>query len=524
MDQRFPASEEREFKCSLQPHFTIPICLGSLMSILQSVMTKFICDDHTKYATAAIRDDKIYLCSFYKDVFMVVVSALAMLIVSLQSHIARWLCPVDLELLVVVQGCVQLTLVSFGGDWYLAGLFGRNPYEVWGSGARASESLLFAMISLVSVVCCLVIPIRSCYSPVLPSYGFCVFCVATSVASSPFPDSLPQLVFMLGCLSAFSVLGGFHKEAHLRKEWMGVQRLHETTVVIDSQDLTIQGQQLEILVLEEGADEAQSRMQELHSSIHSRMDEIRSMEGKIMCLNNEIDELEVEARDHMMPLPGEDPSVSPCTFGNKMKNRQTAGSCENLEGTWVLVGGNVSTSLWLNRLDIQGGNVLLGDGTHARLNTDSNGQFLLEGGVLSFDNHDVLCREGKSGKMLRFKRCQTNQKVFPGGCYTNPLMTEGHDADRQSLDSFDASVSSTLSGRTDTIQDLSEYMDASSAAEAPSRSETGRSSSSSTDQMAPPPLAAHTHGEGVASNIPGQYEEDPLPPGWAAQLGLSEDI
>jgi len=78
------------------------------------------------------------------------------------------------------------------------------------------------------------------------------------------------------------------------------------------------------------------------------------------------------------------------------------------DGVWVLVddgrSSDLSESSWLNALQIQGMEVIDGNGQPCLLSTESRGT-LLSGGVLRLsDDGDVLIRTGKSGNSLHFER------------------------------------------------------------------------------------------------------------------------
>merc|ERR1740138_591056 len=135
MDQRFPASEERQFKRSLQPSFVIPMYVGALVTIVAAMRKQ------NQVFQSTDRDDQLNLYSACRNCAIIIASLIHLLIVRFRSWSCRWLCAIDLEAHVIGHTCVMVTLLSWGGDWYLAALLGRDPYEVWGNSAGGSQSI-----------------------------------------------------------------------------------------------------------------------------------------------------------------------------------------------------------------------------------------------------------------------------------------------------------------------------------------------------------------------------------------------
>lgn len=134
-----------------------------------------------------------------------------------RTLIARWLLPVNLECLVVTVACIGLTLLIGGGDWYTATYLGFDPYEQFGRDVSVSDFFILVYVNATSAACCLVMPVRSHLSWIVPTWGSCLFCAMTLIISSPHPRSLPIVWFSLCGLNALSVLGGVRNEARLRE-------------------------------------------------------------------------------------------------------------------------------------------------------------------------------------------------------------------------------------------------------------------------------------------------------------------
>merc|ERR1712007_187926 len=101
--------------------------------------------------------------------------------------------------------------------------------------SAASEVMAIMVISTVTTATCLAMPLRSHLLWVLPMVGMCTFCVATALASSPYPQALPELLFYACALSGFSMLGGVRNESHLRKEWLTKRQIVKQTDLSEKQ-------------------------------------------------------------------------------------------------------------------------------------------------------------------------------------------------------------------------------------------------------------------------------------------------
>merc|ERR1712007_416073 len=101
--------------------------------------------------------------------------------------------------------------------------------------SAASEVMAIMVINIVTTATCLAMPLRSHLLWVLPTVGMCTFCVATALASSPYPQALPELLFYVCALSGFSILGGVRNESHLRKEWLAERQIVKQTDISEKQ-------------------------------------------------------------------------------------------------------------------------------------------------------------------------------------------------------------------------------------------------------------------------------------------------
>jgi len=227
MDQRFSADLEREFKQSLEPGFVSPIYIGAVLTSIGATWTQL--------NKSIDVDDYLSLFHAFKNMLLVLLSAISILAVTSRRWLARRLFHLDLELLVVTLGAVGIVVTVFGAAWYSAHLAGRDPLEVFGHRSAASEVMAIMVISTVTTATCLAMPLRSHLLWVLPMVGMCTFCVATALASSPYPQALPELLFYACALSGFSMLGGVRNESHLRKEWLAKRQIVKQTDLSEKQ-------------------------------------------------------------------------------------------------------------------------------------------------------------------------------------------------------------------------------------------------------------------------------------------------
>jgi len=495
MDQRFLARQEHEFKRSLQPDFVVPLYVFAALGLCGNLGSlRRLCGEVDK-------SSGVWQYGFCLNSFLAILNVMTLLIVFLRTWIARVLRPVDLELYCLIALSVWAAAMAFGGfDWYRAKLFGSDPQEIFDHDVEGSEAGLLLTLCVATVFCCLVVPIRSHLSWMLVAWNVCLYCGVTLAVSSPHPSKVPNYMALVCVLSAMSVLGGFRHAAQLRKEWMSAQKLTETLAAVEDLDATIQGQQINTVAMEK-------EMEQLENKIQDRQDDITRMKGKIHSLRDQIDELEFETIDHAMPLPSEEPGAIPSIFRSKKLSSagKTVQCPELLTGTWVLIEGKAN--LWLHRIEIHGDKVVLGDWTCARLRQNSKGQYLLEGGVLTFDDKNTVCRTGKSGQICRFKRCHTNPQII------------NDDEDRDSVLSVADSSSTLADGDVGHIEDSEDYptmaaeVTGSSGSSSSSSSSSGSSSSntitrtSTVDVMVLPSAALEVCGEGGLLNLPGQNEE-----------------
>jgi len=227
MDQRFSTSLEHEFQQELEPGFVIPVYVGAAMVISTSVWSLFAEGIHV--------DDPLLLCMALKHISLILLSVFAMSAVFLRRRIARRLCVVNFDFLVVLPCVVGVAILSFGGRWYAAQLFVRDPHQAFGDDVGATETNVVMGLVMVTVATCVAMPIRSHLLWVLPTCGTCMLCAVILLTSSRYPDNLPILLFHICSVSGFSVLAGFRKESHLRKEWLAQRKVKKQIDISEKQ-------------------------------------------------------------------------------------------------------------------------------------------------------------------------------------------------------------------------------------------------------------------------------------------------
>jgi len=213
MDQRFPANLEHDFQKSLEPRFAIPLHVTSIMVLVISAFSLFF--------DGVSVDDALSLFLAFQHICLILLSVLVIFIVFLR----RWLRVVNLELMALVAVIVGLVPICFGGKWYAAQLFGRDPRQAFGAGVEASEMHVVMDLTVATVATCVVMPIRSQLLWVVPTFGTCLLCVVMLLTSSQFPDDMPMLLLHVCCVNCLSILAGFRNESHLRKEWLAERKV-----------------------------------------------------------------------------------------------------------------------------------------------------------------------------------------------------------------------------------------------------------------------------------------------------------
>jgi len=142
---------------------------------------------------------------------------------------------VDLELVVVICVLAASPVILIGGRWHAASLFNRDPYEVFGALAASTESVNIMIVTGITTVCCVAVPIRSHLSWVLPTWAVCIFCALTMATSSPHPGALPVHLLLLCVLNSLLVFAGFQNERHLRKEWLAQRQVEKHKDISEKQ-------------------------------------------------------------------------------------------------------------------------------------------------------------------------------------------------------------------------------------------------------------------------------------------------
>ena len=148
---------------------------------------------------------------------------------------------------------------------------------------------------------------------------------------SVYPSSLHATASLMCFLVVTVFHGAWRNERHLRDQLLTSKRLEESQQEVMDQTVTITGMKVEIQVLEENIETARSAMQnqtgtiadmkseiqvleedietarstmqQLASTIKIRLDESRALECNIQALRRELEEIEVEKQDNVMPLP-----------------------------------------------------------------------------------------------------------------------------------------------------------------------------------------------------------------------------
>jgi len=227
LDQRFPASLEAEFKQSLEAGFVNPIYIGAVLAILASAWQQFL-----RGIDVA---NPLTLFLLFKNIGTVLLSVAAILTVASRRWLSRRWFHTDLEVFVVVLGISVLASTCWGCSWSAALLFGKDPYEAFAPGRRASEVFPILSISIVTTASSLAMPLRSHLLWVLPTVGVSMFSAVVCLCPPQYINSLPELFLFAIALSGFSVFGGFRNEAHLRKEWLAERQILKQTDLSEKQ-------------------------------------------------------------------------------------------------------------------------------------------------------------------------------------------------------------------------------------------------------------------------------------------------
>jgi len=123
----------------------------------------------------------------------------------------------------------------FGGRWYSAQIWVRDPYQSFGHDVGASETNVIMGLVAVTVATCVVMPIRLHVLWVLPTCSTCMLCAAIYITSTQYPGNLLIRFFFLSCVNGFSVFAGFRNESHLRKEWLAQRTIEKQISISEKQ-------------------------------------------------------------------------------------------------------------------------------------------------------------------------------------------------------------------------------------------------------------------------------------------------
>mmetsp|Transcript_51856 Transcript_51856/g.144874 ORF Transcript_51856/g.144874 Transcript_51856/m.144874 type:complete len:689 (-) Transcript_51856:89-2155(-) len=212
LDQRFAASEEDEFKQSLEAGFVIPMRTISVVTVAACVMGQSI--------MGADVGDRLKRVRLAQHIALVLVALLTSVTVVLRKRIPQRDAIASLESVAVVMGTVVIVVVACGQLLYFAQHPGEDPRRALGNEAASFEMIMVMTASIVGTLSCLIVPIRSHVSWVLPAWGFIVVCVISYVTSSPSSDDLPIVLTFLGVSSGVSVRTGWRIESYMRKDWL----------------------------------------------------------------------------------------------------------------------------------------------------------------------------------------------------------------------------------------------------------------------------------------------------------------
>ena len=197
LDQRFPATQEQEFKQFVKPKFALPIYLATVGVIAG------LCRAQYELGIDIDMDDALWLFLTGRNL------CVAVLFAAMTSFVAavRSRClaaeSADFELLCVIGAVFHTVLVGVDSRWHVAVMFHRDPEDTFGDEARGSEGLMVLRMAAITAVTCLVLPIRSHLSWILPLSGICTICIVTAATSSPYNGVLFQEVgnlFFLDCM------------------------------------------------------------------------------------------------------------------------------------------------------------------------------------------------------------------------------------------------------------------------------------------------------------------------------------
>jgi len=218
LDKRFPASQESEFKQSLQEHFVIPTFVGLLFVI--APLSENLCAEATRpYSTL-----RLYQTILISTSLSILSCCLMCLILRRWVH---WVRSLDLEVLATVVCLVTIAEAGFGCSWHAALIVGNDPIQVYGDRSRATEYQMAFTIAVVSTVACLVVPIRSHIAWVVPKFGLISFCAISFSTSSPFPTERPKLLTGLTSLLVLAGWGGLRSGDYTRDRWLARQEVKQ---------------------------------------------------------------------------------------------------------------------------------------------------------------------------------------------------------------------------------------------------------------------------------------------------------
>lgn len=218
MDQRFPAHEEAEFLQALQHHFVTPSYVGVVMIVASMGRDLFSEMQHISDPLA-----------LYQVLLMLLAlsSAACIACALVLRRCTRWGRDLGLES-IVVQTCVMVIVeCCFGGKWYAAQFFGRDPLQVYGKKAMFTETMLAIYIICLTSIFCFTLPVRSHLAWIVPTTGIVCFCVVTFSTSSPMPIFRPQIILMIGGMAFFGIIGATRNEKKEREKWLAWRQIEK---------------------------------------------------------------------------------------------------------------------------------------------------------------------------------------------------------------------------------------------------------------------------------------------------------
>eukprot|EP00929_Paragymnodinium_shiwhaense_P095498 TRINITY_DN5667_c0_g1_i6.p1 TRINITY_DN5667_c0_g1~~TRINITY_DN5667_c0_g1_i6.p1 ORF type:complete len:487 (-),score=65.94 TRINITY_DN5667_c0_g1_i6:211-1671(-) len=408
---------EAEFKKSCEPSL---LRWFRTLSFLSSIVLIWGTSRFIQLTTAEGRptfdwsksDPRTWSYLLYMAICMIVCVTFCFVFARLQ-----WTCFADLDWEVVLVMLVAASMLGLwlANPWVICSLAGRDAFDAWGGDPRAylPSSRNWMTTLLLGVNICSVRAHRYVWLGI-------AFVVPLGLTELLLPPPFPGDGFRADTLSivfivAFACMGARERENRERQEWLRVKAL-----VISVEEATSKIELTERMVdnYEAALSEVEKSVQEKEFQLKMRLAKIAAMEGEIVQLKKEVQEMEDEGRCTVLPLPGESAADQRAPGGAWPLRMSSSLLNGQFNGHWTLITGQADA--WAATLDIEDDIAGLADGTAAKLMQSLDGKVTLGGGVLSLEG-DVLTRRGRSGRTSTYHRDPTRRAVVSVEAHHVPL-------------------------------------------------------------------------------------------------------